>query len=206
MELQNGAIVIIIIILSFILISYAIYLIYSENKELKKKLNEVYNNMNNLETNITNLFSQQQENDNDDEDQESNLSESEEDEHEHQLISFNTNKPSLEMFGNSSEELEYLKQFQNKIQQGIIEEIDDEDDVVQEDDEVEQEDDEVEQEDDNVVQEDDNVVQEIKEEIKINISSKNKKCGKILTHGKRKDQECNRHVTGSNDVCKLHLS
>ena len=60
MELQNGAIVIIIIILSFILISYAIYLIYNENRELKKKLNEVYNNMNNLETNINNFFTQQQ--------------------------------------------------------------------------------------------------------------------------------------------------
>jgi hypothetical protein len=188
MELQNGAIVIIIIILSFILISYAIYLIYSENIELKKKINEVYNNMSNLETNITNFFTQQlhdQHEEESEDDQDDQESEDEEDE----LISFNTNKPSLEMFGNSSEELEYLKQFQNKIQQGTIEEI---------------EENEQEEIDENQENEEENK-EENEEEIKINISSKNKKCSKILTHGKRKDQECNRPVTGKNDFCKLHL-
>ena len=193
MELQNGAIVIIIIILSFILISYAIYLIYSENIELKKKINEVYNNMSNLETNITNFFTQQEQlhNHEESEDEESEDDQESEDE-EDELISFNTNKPSLEMFGNSSEELEYLKQFQNKIQQGTIEEIE------------ENEQEEIDENQENEENEE-NKEENEQEEIKINISSKNKKCSKILTHGKRKDQECNRPVTGKNDFCKLHL-
>ena len=84
------------------------------------------------------------------------------------------------MFGNSSEELEYLKQFQNKIQQGTLE-------VIEENEEGNDEENE-------------------KEPIKINISQKNKKCPKILTHGKRKDQECARNVSENEEYCKLHVS
>lgn len=196
MELQSGAIVIIIILLSFVLISYAIYLIYNENKLLKGKLNELYNNMNNLETNIKNIFTQDTE-DHDHENEEHEENESEEDkDHDSEInsdsdeeVTFETygtttSKPSFEMFGNSSEELEYLKQIQNTIQQGNkIEEIE----------ETEETEETGEQE-------------EVSPEIKINIPSKNKKCTKILTHGKRKDQECNRPVSDQNDVCKLHLS
>lgn len=197
MELQSGAIVIIIILLSFVLISYAIYLIYNENKLLKGKLNELYNNMNNLETNIKNIFTQEDteiEHDHDEEENENESEESEEDlnqesgnESDDEEITFETyntttNKPSFEMFGNSSEELEYLKQIQNTIQQGNkIEEIPEDTEETEE-------------------------PEEVSPEIKINIPSKNKKCTKILTHGKRKDQECNRPVSDNNDVCKLHLN
>ena len=190
MELQSGAIVIIIILLSFVVISYAIYLIYNENKQLKVKLNEVYNNMTNLETNITNLFTQHTEGDtehpeSDEESEPESETESEEQLEFETFTSTATSKPSFEMFGNSSEELEYLKQIQNTIQQGKIEEI--AEDLQDEMEEIEET--EIEQ-----------------PEIKINIPSKNKKCSKILTHGKRKDQECNRPVTDNNDVCKLHLT
>jgi hypothetical protein len=192
MELQSGAIVIIIILLSFVLISYAIYLIYNENKQLKVKLNEVYNNMTNLETNITNLFTQHTERET--EEAESELeSDNESEEQFETFTSTTTNKPSFEMFGNSSEELEYLKQIQNTIQQGNkiqeLEEIADNDESEVEESEVLEAPEEIEQ-----------------PEIKINIPSKSKKCSKILTHGKRKDQECNRPVTDNNDVCKLHLT
>lgn len=189
MELQSGAIVIIIIILSFVLITYAIYLIYNENKQLKVKLNEVYNNMTNLETNISNFFTQTQEHEDEHENEdEHNIDEEMDSESDEELIVFDTtNKPSFEMFGNSSEELEYLKQIQNSIQQGKIEEIDEEPEETDETDETQD-------------------IVEPQEEIKINIPSKNKKCSKILTHGKRKDQECNRPVSDNNDVCKLHLN
>lgn len=194
MELQSGAIVIIIILLSFVLISYAIYLIYNENKQLKVKLNEVYNNMTNLETNITNLFTQHTERETEEAESESELeSDNESEEQFETFTSTTTNKPSFEMFGNSSEELEYLKQIQNTIQQGNkiqeLEEIADNDESEVEESEVFEAPEEIEQ-----------------PEIKINIPSKSKKCSKILTHGKRKDQECNRPVTDNNDVCKLHLT
>lgn len=186
MELQNGAIIFIIILLSFVLIGYAVYLIHADNVILKNKINEVYGNVSNLETNINNFFTQ-------------HVATTDEDEDEYEEIEYDNdetdyNKPSLDLFANSNEELEYLRNFQSKIQgDAIIKEIIDHDADTELDSEGETE----------HVHEEEN--EHEAPEISITEVPEKTKCPKILTHGKRKGEECEKPVSIGAHFCKLHL-
>lgn len=200
MELQTGGIIVIIIITILVLISYAIYLIYSDNKELKGKVNILNSSLENVQNNftsfsnaVTNQFQkvESQDEDIESDDEESNDEEDIDEEEEMMLKSFGLNQmDSIDLFNQSSEELEDLKKFQTKVQGTKIKEVEEsEDDEDDEDDEEEQNE------------------EQNEEQSKLNITLNNDNavnCSKKLTRGKNVGKICERKVIPDSEFCSLH--
>ena len=184
MEIHSSAVIVIIIITIFILIIYAISLIYNENKDLKTKLNTLYTSIDNIETNMNGLFSSLTKHDLDtnldlDEDLDEDIDEDlEEDFEEEDFEEEDLEEEKLiELFSQSKNE---LKKHENKIYEiHDIEEVDE-------------------------------TNQEFKPELEIDEIqlevNKDTFCEKILTNGKRKGEECKRKTTENSVFCGLHLA
>lgn len=175
MELQNGAIIFVIILLSFVLISYAVYLIYTENLILKNKVNEVFTNMNNMETNLNNIFSgtiqpnlpiQQDVHEHGDELSEEDIGEDIETDTE-----FESDEEFDEIYSSGcNEPLPYIEEIETELETEL-----------------------------------ETQPQTEIEPLTISLGSDSfVSCSKILTHGKRKGQTCDKKVVGDDLYCKLH--
>lgn len=205
MEFQTSAIVIIILITVFILISYCIYIMYTENKDLKKKVSGLNENVNTLQTNFSSLseFFQKQLHEltnSQEEDLEEDLDDEEEESEEYLEEELDeerssNNKNVMSLFDQSVEELQNLTKHQLKIQGNHhydkLEEISDDS-----------------EENDNEDNEDneDNDDQGPNIDIVISEFSNNSsgKCEKELVKGARKGTKCGKKTNPNSQFCVLH--
>lgn len=215
MELQTGGIIVVIIITLFVLISYAIYLIYSENRELKGKINVMNSSLENVQNNFTtfsnavnNQFQKSQITE--DEEEESDIEEESEtesdiEEQEQMILKSLGLNNSIDLFNHSSEELEDLKKFQNKIQGTKIKEIEtiESEDEESEDDESDHEDNTKEQDNEHNEDHEDNEHNEDQSKLSITING-DLNCSKKLTRGKNVGKICERKVVADSEFCSLH--
>lgn len=195
MELQTGGIIVVIIITVLVLISYAIYLIYSENRELKGKVNVLVSSLENVQNNFTsfsnavnNQFQKVQNTEEESENEESDEEDDDvslEDEEKQMLLKTLGINNSIDLFNHSSEELEDLKKFQNKIQGTKIKEIEESEESESDEEEVNEE--------------------QTKEQLNtLDITESTVNCSKKLTRGKNVGKICERKAISDSEFCSLH--